>query len=693
MSAILRASFSLLAFVATLAAQDPQGPPGGGFPGGGFPGGGFPGMGGPGGPGPRNESIKVLDQFDADQNGRLDASERKAAREWLKSNRPQRGMRGPGGRGPGGPGGFPGPGGPEGEGRDDGTPKVGGKVEPKDVRNHGDQPLFAPDIVRTFFLEFPNADWHEELTAFYRTDVEVPAKVTVDGKIYPDVGVQFRGNTSFGMAPGKKKSLDLAFDFVDGKQTLLGVRNLDLLNCNTDASSLREVLHGHVANQYMPAQRVVPVRVVVNGEDYGVYAAVEQFDKEFVQAHFGSKQGDRFKVPPDFSGNGGLRFLGDDPAAYRRNYQLKSKENDAAWQGLVDLCGALESAPTDRLEAILPQHLDVDGALWFLALDNSLGDDDGYFTRASDYLLYRDPKGRFHTISRDNNEILLGRAGGPGGRGPGGQAPTGQGPGGERRAEGAPPEGGGQPGMGPGGGRRGPGGPGGGAAATPLAGANRADRPLLKRLLEVPTWRERYLANLRELASVALAEEVIGERLATWRKLLEPLVEVDAHSMYGLDAFRNQFAVDDQGKPAPRALAAILATRRKSILDDASMQGAWPVLATPKVTVQTKDDQSFVLSLVAKTEGAKVASLRVHFDRGAFGVYTTAEMFDDGQHGDGAAGDGTFGFSLPAIEAGAQWRWWLEAVAKDSGHVDCQPAANGAMPFVWHAPKSKTKAK
>ncbi|MBL8753369.1 MAG: CotH kinase family protein [Planctomycetes bacterium] len=683
MSGPVRASSFLLSLAAAAAAQIPQGPPDGGF--------GGPGMGpgmGPG-PGPMNESVKVLEQFDADKSGRLDVAERLAAREWLKTNRPQRGMRGPGGRGPGGPGG---PGGGDEGARTDNTPKVGGKVAPKDVPNHHDKPLFAPDIVRTFFLEFPNADWHEELTAFYRTDVDVPAKVTVDGKLYPDVGVQFRGNTSFGMAPGKKKSIDLAFDFADPKQNLLGVRNLDLLNCNTDASSLREVLHGHVANEYMPAPRVVPVRVVVNGEDYGVYAAVEQFDKEFVQAHFGTKQGDRFKVPPDFSGNGGLRFLGDDPAAYRRNYQLKSNENDAAWQGLVDACGALESATADRLEAILPQHLDVDGMLWFLALDNALGDDDGYFSRASDYLLYRDPKGRFHAIPRDNNEILLGRgAGGPPGRGPGGQAPGGQGPGGERRPEGDGPGAGGPPMAGPGGGRRGPGG--GGTAATPLAGANRADRPLLKRLLEVPAWRERYLANLRELATVALAEEVIGERLDTWRKLLEPLVAVDAHSLYGLAAFQNQFAVDDQGKPAARSLPAILAQRRKAILDDAAMQGAWPVLATPKVTVQTKDDRSFVLSLVATTEGAPVGTVRVHFDRGAFGVYTTAEMFDDGQHGDGKAGDGTFGFSLPEIEAGSQWRWWLEAVAKDSGHVDCQPAANGALPFVWQAPNGKTKAK
>jgi spore coat protein CotH len=247
--------------------------------------------------------------------------------------------------------------------------------------------------VRTFFVELPGDDWFAELTDFYRTDVDVPATVTVDGVVYQDVGVQFRGNTSFMMAPGRKKSLDLAFDFADKKQSLHGVRNLDLLNCNGDASSLREMLHGWIANQFLPAPRVALARVVVNGEDYGVYAAVQQFDKEFLEDHFGTKQGDRFKVPPDFSGNGGLRFLGEEPQAYQRNYELKSAESEQAWQGLVDVCAALENAPADRLEAILPQHLDVEATLWFLAVDNALGDDDGYFSRASDYLLYRDPKG------------------------------------------------------------------------------------------------------------------------------------------------------------------------------------------------------------------------------------------------------------------------------------------------------------
>jgi spore coat protein CotH len=53
--------------------------------------------------------------------------------------------------------------------------------------------LYEQSAVRTFFLEFENADWEQELEVFRNTDVDVPAVVTVDGKRYANVGVHFRG--------------------------------------------------------------------------------------------------------------------------------------------------------------------------------------------------------------------------------------------------------------------------------------------------------------------------------------------------------------------------------------------------------------------------------------------------------------------------------------------------------------------
>src|SRR5262249_47745025 len=124
-------------------------------------------------------------------------------------------------------------------------------------------------------------------------------------------------------------------------------------------------------------------------------------------------------------GGGGLDYLGENVADYRRRYELKSKEDDRAWKALIGLCRTLNQTPLEKLEEALKPILDLDGVLWFLALDVALQNEDGYWIRASDYSLFRDAKGVFHVIPSDMNEAFqpampFGGPGGPFGPGPGG---------------------------------------------------------------------------------------------------------------------------------------------------------------------------------------------------------------------------------------------------------------------------------
>ena len=129
-------------------------------------------------------------------------------------------------------------------------------LTPDTVPHYPKKKLYAMDVVRTVFLDFPDKTWDEELAAFYRTDVCVPAKLTIDGKVYPNVGVRYRGNSSyFGVQQGKKKSINLSMDLVNGKQRLYRYKTLNLLNCHTDASFLREVVFSKICREYLPATR------------------------------------------------------------------------------------------------------------------------------------------------------------------------------------------------------------------------------------------------------------------------------------------------------------------------------------------------------------------------------------------------------------------------------------------------------
>lgn len=539
----------VLASTLSLTAQPPDQPADGGFPPGGgqppFGPGGFgagPGGFGPGGfgpGGPMQQEAKLLAQFDKDGDKRLNATERKAALEYLAQNPNGRrgGRGGPGGRfgrgGPGGPGG--------GEQQTATTPQPGEKLTPADVKTYGKESLYDGLTLRTLFFEFENNDWEKEMVAFYHSDVEVPAKLTVDGKAYPDVGVHFRGNTSFMMvSDGFKRPIGVSLDFVHDKQTLGGYRTLDLLNAHEDPTFLHNVLFAAVARDYIPTLKANFVRVVINGESWGVYINAQHFNKEFLQEAFGTTEGARWVVPGSPGGRGGFAYLGDDPAPYKNIYEIKSKDDKKSWAALIKLCKVLDQTPADKLEAAVAPLLDIDSTLKYLALDNVFTNGDGFWTRASDYNLYLDPTGRFHLVPHDTNETFSQGGGGPGGRGGpgggrrGGPFGPGGGPGGNvggRGFGGGPQAGGQQAGGLPRGGPQ-------GGQLDPLVSATDTSKPLASKLLAVPALRARYLGYVRDIAEKWLDWSKLGAVAQQYHTLISADVEKDTHKLTSYEAFK-----------------------------------------------------------------------------------------------------------------------------------------------------------
>jgi hypothetical protein len=425
--------------------------------------------------------LAVVKQFDKDANGRLNAAERQAAREFLQSQ----GRTTPGGRG------FRSAGGRA-------AVDSGPRLTPADVRRYPDAPLYDPTILRTLFVQFDDPDWEAALADFYHTDVDLPATVTVDGRAYRDVGVHFRGNSSYRQVPlGLKHSLTISFDAVDPEQALYGYRTLHLLNANDDPTFLKPVLYGEIARAYIPAPRTNYLRVVINGESWGVYPNVQPFNKDFLRDQFGTTKGARWTVPGSPRARGGLEYLGDDPASYWRLYELKSKEEPKAWASLIRLARVLNTTPLSELESALAPILDVDETLRFLALDNALINNDGYWSRASDYSLYEDPKGRFQIVPHDFNETMNETEG----RGFGaGAAPY-------------------------------------SVELDPLIGLDDSSKPLRARLLAVPGLRARYLKYVDDIARTSLDWKVLGPIALRYQALIAADVKADTRKLYRFEEF------------------------------------------------------------------------------------------------------------------------------------------------------------
>ena len=238
---------------------------------------------GPGGFGPfGGQERKLVKDFDKNSDGWLNKEERSSARDSLKN------AGGFGGKGFAMKGGF-GRGEP-GQARAEGQPRPRSRTTPTANLYDPTGPAHHLPGVRERGLGdgAPGLPQHRRGSA---------RDADVDGKKYPNVGVHFRGMSSYmGVPAGSKRSLNVSLDMADAKQRLYGYKTLNLLNSHDDASLMSSVLYSHIARQYIPAPKANFVKVVINGESWGVYASVQQFDKEFLDENFKTTKGTRWKV-------------------------------------------------------------------------------------------------------------------------------------------------------------------------------------------------------------------------------------------------------------------------------------------------------------------------------------------------------------------------------------------------------------
>ena len=137
--------------------------------------GGGPGGFGGRGRGPRRAE-KIVHRFDKDGDGKLNESERGDARKYVQDSR-------------GAPGAS--------RSSDEILVKTtleGDLKTSKAAAISENVGLYNDNTLRTFYLRFHDDDWYEQLGDFYKTDVDVPADLVVDGEIFRLVGVRFRGS-------------------------------------------------------------------------------------------------------------------------------------------------------------------------------------------------------------------------------------------------------------------------------------------------------------------------------------------------------------------------------------------------------------------------------------------------------------------------------------------------------------------
>ena len=210
-----------------------------------------------------------------------------------------------------------------------------------------------------------------------------PARVTVDGDTYAEVGVRKKG--FIGSQSDTRPSLKLRFDkYVDG-QALGGVmERMTLNNGIQDPSMVNTCLaHQIFALAGTPTPRCSFATVSVNGTNLGLYVHVEEIKPPFLARHFASAEGNLYEGT-----------VSDFTPEYRGTFEKKSNEDAADWSDIDGVVAALQD-PSEAGLAALADAVDLDRFLTFWAVEVLLGHWDGYSGNRNNYRFYREPDGRF----------------------------------------------------------------------------------------------------------------------------------------------------------------------------------------------------------------------------------------------------------------------------------------------------------
>jgi spore coat protein CotH len=457
-------------------------------------------------------------------------------------------------------------------------------------------------------IYFGSSNWDYQLdTAAAGADGYIIAdSVNVNGVNFPQAGVKYKGNSSYSASRIKNPfhiKLDKVID-----QDYEGHEDIKLANGFSDPSMVREVSAYSICRQYMDAPRCNYARVYVNGSYWGLYTNSEDVGNSFAEEHYHSSYSSYFKCNPRsvMGGTGSsLIYLGTDSSLYYNYYELQS---DHGWGDLIRFCDSLSNHPT-----YAHTFVDVDRALWMLAFNNVLVNLDSYSGGfRQNYYLYYDHNRRWIPTVWDVNMAY------------GSFTNTGSGSGG------------------------------GGLTAmqnlTPLLHETDANWPLIRNLLSDPMYKRMYIAHMRTLNNENFANANYKTLIGQLRTLIDSSVQADPNFLYTYSQYQSNLTTTvSGGGGGPGGTCGVyelMDTRTNYLSGTSQLSAAPPVISGVAADPATAVYGSTV-NITATVSNTLANAVYLGYRYKHSDVFVRVTMSDDGLHGDGGAGDGVYGATLP----------------------------------------------
>ncbi len=450
---------------------------------------------------------------------------------------------------------------------------------------------------------------YTDVTGGYNFPVKVKFISTEITDSVSNVGMGLRGNTSLF---AQKKSFQLTFNAHVDSQKFYGLEKMNLIGQHNDPAIIRTKLTWDLFHSFgVPAPRSNYVEVYINGDYYGLYMNVEHIDDEFCESRFTNDDGNLYKCYWGTS----LQYISDNPNDYKfelnghRSYELKNNKQADDYSDLANLINILNNTPLNELPCELEKVFNVHNYLKCMAIEILAGHWDNYIYNINNYYLYHNTEtNMFEYIPYDvDNTWGIDWLG------------------------------------------------------VNWTSANMyqfkpsgQERPLYDRILLIPEYKDLFSHYMNTIANSSYMSTTIFNRIQSIKTMITPAAEADTFRTldYGftISDFNNSFTQSLGGHVA-HGIIPYIQQRVQNINLQLQLNNIAPEIFYPIAHYPRPTDSLFFQCKV--NDDVQVTYVQMIYTLNGGGT-NTLELFDDGLHFDGAAGDRVFGNVLIVVTANTQ---------------------------------------
>lgn len=484
------------------------------------------------------------------------------------------------------------------------------------------QNFYDLNAIQKIEIQFSKTDWDYQLDLLkLGADKYLMADwVKINGVEYDSVGVKYKGNSSYDSS-FKKNPIHIELNTYKD-QSHQGYVDIKLGNSYSDPSMIREVLAYSILKNYMLSPNANFAEVYINGKYMGIYSNAESINKRFCADRFYSSDNTFMKCNPNITPGptvkSNLKYISADSLVYKPYYEKKSKNG---WNDFVKLCDTISNFP-NRVANVI----DIDKAIWMLAFNNLLINLDSYNGAfAQNYYLYKDNNGLFNPIIWDLNMAFGGFpfAGSPGnGMGTLSIANMQQ--------------------------------------LSPFYHDTHTDWPLINAVMQNATYKKMYVAHLRTIVKDFFTNNEYVSLATQIQNLIESKVQSDSNKFYSYTQFKNGMNSNvNIGSYSVPGISTLMDARITYLKSTTEFTQTTPTISaiTPIPAVPAYNAPVAITASVTNTKTDAVF-LGYKFDETK--KFEKLQLFDDGNHNDGAAGDNIYGASLTMTSANLYYYIYAE---------------------------------